>query len=74
MKIAASIGQALDGKPFAHFEWRALVIHADELVSHEAAIRVDGREVIGCPGYNAATKAQVASTAARRPATRNSSG
>ena len=38
-KLAARIRQARfrDGQPLADFEWRALVIHADELESHEAA-------------------------------------
>ena len=38
-EIAASIGQARfgDGKTLAYFEGRALVIHANDLISHEAA-------------------------------------
>src|SRR4029077_13149275 len=38
-KIAAAIGQARlrNREALAHFERGALVIHADELVSHEAA-------------------------------------
>jgi hypothetical protein len=38
-QLAAGVGQALlrDGEALAHFERRALVIDADELVSHEAA-------------------------------------
>ena len=37
-KIAATVGQARlrDRQSLAHFERRALVIHANELVSHEA--------------------------------------
>jgi hypothetical protein len=37
-EIAASIGQARfrDRKPLAHFERRTPVIHANELISHEA--------------------------------------
>ena len=38
-QLAAGVGQARfrDGQPLADFERRALVIHADELESHEAA-------------------------------------
>ena len=38
-QFAASVGQTRfrDRQPLANFEWRTLVIHANELESHEAA-------------------------------------